>query len=503
MSSLLHNRWFILFTVILAFTPIVLDMTILHIAVPSLTAALHASGTEVLWILDIYPLIMAGLLIPMGTLGDRIGHRHILLTGLLVFSVASTLAAFSITASMLILSRGLLAVGAAMILPGVLAIIRNTFEDPKERALALGIWSTIGSAGAAIGPLTGGFLLEHFWWGSVFLINLPVMLFVFPLAYFGIPQTRGAQAGSWRISHALLLLVGLIAAVYTIKAGARPETSWTFIVLGLTGSFTLLAWFGRLQWTSDNPLLDLSLFLKPAITVGILMAFVVCGSLAGFELLLAQELQYVYGRSPLQAGMFMLPLILASGIAGPVAGKLFGIFGLRPIATIGLAVSSGMLFAIAHSHIGGNPWVIGTLLFILGFALGSSLLASSIAIMSSVTGDKAGAAGSLEGVGYELGAGMGITFFGVLVNTIYRANFATAEITGDHLEKASSSIGEAIDLAHRLGGTAEGSIISAAQSAFSSAHSVVLMVAASLVAVLTVIVFITLRGMKTDTTANH
>src|SRR5690606_31937369 len=175
-----RNRWLVLLAVMLAFLPVVIDMTILHIAVPSLTLALGATGTEILWIIDIYPLVMAGLLVPMGTLADRVGHRRMLLTGLGVFLVASVAAAFSPSAIALIGARVLLAVGAAMIMPNILAIIRQTFEDEKERAVALGLWGTIGAAGSAIGPLAGGFLLEHFWWGSVFLINVPVMLVVWP-----------------------------------------------------------------------------------------------------------------------------------------------------------------------------------------------------------------------------------------------------------------------------------------------------------------------------------
>ena len=178
------KRWLVLLAVVLAFTPVVLDMTILHVAVPRLTQALSATNNEVLWIIDIYPLLMAGLLVPMGTLADRIGHRRMLIIGLVVFGVASGLAAFAFTPALLIAARVLLAVGGAMIMPCVLGIIRRTFEDEAERAMALGLWGMVGAAGAAVGPLVGGALLEHFWWGSVFLINVPVMLVVAPACFF-------------------------------------------------------------------------------------------------------------------------------------------------------------------------------------------------------------------------------------------------------------------------------------------------------------------------------
>ncbi len=213
------QRWLVLAAVMLAFLPVVIDMTILHIAVPSLTLALSASGTQVLWIIDIYPLLMAGLLVPMGTLADRTGHRRLLLAGLAVFGLASLLAAFAPSPAMLIAARVLLALGGSMIMPCVLGIIRRTFEDERERAMALGLWGTVGAAGAAVGPLVGGALLEHFWWGAAFLINVPVMLVVFPAVFLLLPRSERTAAGRWPAGQALLLIAGMIAAVYGLKSG--------------------------------------------------------------------------------------------------------------------------------------------------------------------------------------------------------------------------------------------------------------------------------------------
>ena len=209
-------RWRVLIAVMVAWLPIAMDMTILHIAVPSLTLSLQATGTEILWIIDIYPLIMASLLVPMGTQGDRIGPRALLLVGLAIFLVASLAAAFSPTARFLIMSRALLAVGAAMIVPSVLAIIRITFDDWKERAMALGIWGTVSTVAAAMGPLAGGLLLEHFWWGSVFLINVPIILGILPLAAMLLPKPQVKMRGSWPIGQALTLAAGLMATVFAV-----------------------------------------------------------------------------------------------------------------------------------------------------------------------------------------------------------------------------------------------------------------------------------------------
>lgn len=197
-SRFLQRRWLILLAVMLAFLPVVIDMTILHIAVPSLTLALAASGNEVLWIIDIYPLLMAGLLVPMGSLADRVGDRRVLLAGLGIFGFASLLAALAPSTAILIGARVLLALGGSMIIPCVLGAIRRNFADEGERAMALGLWGMVGSAGAAVGPLIGGSLLEHFWWGSAFLINVPVMLIVAPAVFLLLPRSEATAAGSWK-----------------------------------------------------------------------------------------------------------------------------------------------------------------------------------------------------------------------------------------------------------------------------------------------------------------
>lgn len=496
-----RNRWLILLAVMLAFTPIVIDMTILHIAVPSLTMALDASGTEILWIIDIYPLLMAGLLVPMGTLSDRVGHRRMLLWGLLVFLVASIAAAFAPNAAMLIGARALLALGASMVAPNVLAIIRRTFEDPRERGIALGLWGTIGAAGSALGPLTGGLLLEHFWWGSVFLINVPVMLIVWPLAYAVLPRSRPSGAGSWSIGQALLLIAGLIASVYGIKSGFKPDQARHVTALSLGAGIVLLALFVRQQLRAATPMLDLSLFSRPAIVVGTLMALVVTGALAGAELTVAQELQFVVGRTPLEAGLFMMPLVIASAIGGPLAGYAVGLFGLRWVATLSLLAAAAGLAGLGFSDFHNPGFGVVALMAVLGLSLSIGLTASSIAIMSSAPADKAGAAGALEGTGYEMGAGLGITFFGVLLATSYSAALRLPEaLAGTLPASAGHSIGETMLAARDLG--PDGApLMEAARLAFTSAHSTVLLSAAGLVAAMAFAVMLALRHYRDPSAA--
>ena len=491
------KRWLILVAVMLAFTPIVIDMTILHIAVPSLTQALGATSTEILWIIDIYPLLMAGLLVPMGTLADRVGNRRILLTGLSVFGVASTLAAFAPTPALLIGARVLLALGGAMIMPCVLGIIRRTFEDERERAMALGLWGTVGAAGAAVGPLIGGALLEHFWWGSVFLINVPVMAVVIPVAFLLLPRVEETTPGRWAIGQALVLIAGIISVVYAIKAGVGATQSLPVALLVLLVGLALLTLFARQQLRSTEPMLDLSLFGRPVLLAGLIMAVVAIGALAGVELTLAMELQYVLDKSPLQAGIFMIPIMAAAAVGGPLAGYLSNRFGLRWVASLSLLVSAGALGFVAFADLHEPGVSVPAVLAVLGLALSIGLTASSIAIMGAVEASKGGAAGALEATAYELGTGLGITFFGVFMSSVYGHTIGLPrELAAPLAERAVRSIGDSYLVAAELPAEQASALIEAAKAAFSSTHSVLLSTSAVVIGVLGLVVFRLFKGYR-------
>ncbi|AVO54493.1 MFS transporter [Ectopseudomonas mendocina] len=497
MFAVIPRRWLILLAVMLAFLPVVIDMTILHIAVPSLTLALGASATEVLWIIDIYPLLMAGLLVPMGTLADRIGNRRVLLTGLVVFGIASLLAAFAPNPALLIAARVLLALGGSMIMPCVLGIIRRTFEDEDERAMALGLWGMVGAAGAALGPLIGGALLEHFWWGSAFLINVPIMLVVAPLVFLLLPRTEATTPGTWALGQALLLIAGMLALVYGIKAAVGATQPLGVALLMALLGFALLSFFVRLQLRSATPMLDLSLFSRPAILAGIIMAVVAIGALAGVELTLAQELQYVLGKTPLQAGIFMIPIMAAAAVGGPVAGYLSNLCGLRLLSSASLGLSAMALAFLALADFHEPGFGVPAMLALLGLTLSIGLTASSIAIMGSVEASKGGAAGSLEATAYELGTGLGITFFGVFMSSVFRHSIVLdAELAAPLAERAARSIGDSYLVAKGLAEPQASALIDAAKAAFSATHSTLLLTSAAMVGVLAVVVFFMLSGYR-------
>jgi len=493
----MFRQWLTLVIIVLVYIPVAIDATVLHVAAPTLSAVLNASGNELLWIMDIYSLVMAGMVLPMGALGDKIGFKRLLLIGSGLFGAASLLAAFAASASWLIATRALLAVGAAMIVPATLAGIRNTFSQAQQRNTALGVWAAIGSGGAAFGPLIGGMLLEHFYWGSVFLINVPIVITVMALTARFVPRQQGRADQPLHLNQALSLIVAILLLVWSAKTAMKGTLPLWIVASTLLVGATLLTGFVRIQLAASTPMIDMRLFTHRVILSGVLMAITAMVTLVGFELLMAQELQFVHGFTPFAAGVFMLPVMLASGFSGPIAGVLVSKLGLRRVAAGGMALSAVSFLGLSATNFATQPWQAGALMALLGFSAASALLASTAAIMAAAPKEKAAAAGAIEAMSYELGAGLGIAVFGLILSRSFSASIQLPQgLSREAAAQASSSIGEAFRLAQEAPPAVAEGIIAAAKTAFTGSHSVALSTAGALLMLLAVGIWFSLARVE-------
>lgn len=475
-----NNRWLILAMISSALFLIIIDMTVLYTALPRLTLALDASASQKLWIVNAYPLVVAGLLPGAGMLSDRIGHKRLFIAGLPVFAVASLCAAFSPSAEWLIAARIFLAVGAAMMMPATLSIVRHVFTDERERALAIGIWAAVASGGAAIGPVVGGVLLEYFWWGSVFLINVPVVLAVLPFAWRLIPHCGGENKSPYDIIGSVQIMAGLVGCIYALKELSKAAPSFTALAIAAAIGVVSLWLFVRRQRRARYPMIDFSLFQNRLFAGGVGVALVSMIALVGVELVLTQRLQLVLELTPLQAALFILPIPLASALAGPLTGLLLPRFGERSMILGGFILTGLGIAGLALLY--QSSLVLQLIcLFIAGFGLGGVITAASTAIMLNAPEEKSGMAASIEDVSYELGGVLGITLLGGLMTAIYSHSLALPDSLPVS-DIAYDSIDEALRLAANLAADQAEQLKQLARLAFDRAFIIVLIAAATLMA---------------------
>lgn len=411
------RRWVVLAILCLAVLLVAIDATVLNLAIPAITTDLDASGTQVLWILDTYSLVLAGLLVSAGALSDRLGRKRVLLAGCAIFGVASALAAFAPSAEWLIAARVLMGVGGATIMPSTLAIIRSIFTVARERTLAIGLWSAMAAGGAAVGPIVGGVLLERFWWGSVFLINLPVLGVLLIVGARLLPELRNAVHGRWDWAAALASMVGLVALVLAIKHLAKDGFTWT-VAASATVAVSALLWFIRRQLRSKAPLVDVRLFRRRAFSGAVLGNLISLLALSGLLLFLSQHLQLVDGLSPLAAGLRLLPLTLGALVGAPLAARLVRRAGVAAAVAGGLALCAGGMIAFAWTL--DQPFAaLAAALVAVGAGVGVALTATSDAIVSAAPPAQAGSASAISETAYELGTGLGIAILGSVLSALY------------------------------------------------------------------------------------
>ena len=452
------HRWLLLMMVGLGLLLVTVDITILLTALPVLTHELHASAAEGLWIVNAYPLFSTGLLLGAGTLGDRIGHRRMYLVGLVIFGLASLMAAYAGSVAVLVLARVLQAVGASAMLPATLALIRVGFSDERERALAISVWACLSLVGAILGPLLGGWLLGHFHWGALFLVNVPIIAVAWLGTWFVAPEQRNPNADPWDLPSSVLALLTLSSLVLAIKTATHPPIDLGLLGAALaTGLVAGLA-FVRRQHRLTHPLLDFSLFRNPAFAAGVLGAVSVTFTTGGVLLGVSQRFQWVAGYTPLQSGLLASVLFVGTLPSSILGGLWLHRIGLRRLIAGGLAVGAlGMLVAAqalpwhpsglpaAHEGLG---WLV-TGLLLAGLGLGATISVASTAIVESAPPHRAGMASSVEEVAYEFGALLSIALLGSLLTGLYTV---FVQLPPGVDAAAARSISAALDIVAASGG---------------------------------------------------
>ncbi len=462
------RRWLILAVLCLSLFVIVMDNTIVNVALPSLVRELGATTSQLQWIVDSYTLVFAGLLLSFGALGDRFGRKGALTTGMAIFGIASLAAALSDSAGQLIGARAVMGVGAALIMPATLSILTNVFTVPKERAVAIGLWSAIAGVAVALGPVTGGFLLDHYSWGSVFMINIPIVIVAIVAGWALVPTSRDPAAPRVDVVGALLSIVGLVGLVYTIIE--VPQHGWSSpqTIAGFAGSLAVLAIFVAYELRHDEPMLDVRFFSNARFTAASISVTLVSFALFGFIFLSTQYLQFVLGYSPLSAGVHTIPFALAVMVMAPRSAKLVERFGTKRVVATGMLLFAVGLLVASTSTVTSGYGIVLVAIVLMGSGMGLTIAPATESIMGSLPKEKAGVGSAVNDTTRELGGALGVAVIGSILSSVYSAHLtdaAAGRLPAPALDAATSSVGAALAVAQRIGPAAE-PIVTAARQAF-------------------------------------
>ncbi|MCL3817193.1 MFS transporter [Aeromicrobium wangtongii] len=462
------------------------DNTVLTFALPAMSIDLRPTGTQLLWIVDIYAIMLAGLLIAMGSIGDRFGRRRLLVIGSIGFGVASLLAAFSGSPEMLIVARVLQGVFGAMLMPSTLSLIRNVFHDARDRRIAIATWAAMFSGGAALGPVLGGWLLGHFWWGSVYFINAPIILAFVPLALLLLPESRDPAPGPLDLPSIGLSLSTMLPLVFAIKNLAEhglTDLTLTAFSVGMISAWALVR---RLR-TAPSPMIDLSLFGNRVFSGAILANLLSFMGFTGFLFLGSQLLQLVLGLSAMDAALVLLPGLAATVVAGFVAVRLLRVASARVLVTASFAASA---VGYALTAMTGTPTVItvAVAFAVMGIGIGMAETLTNDLMLSSVPPSKAGAASAISETAYEIGAVLGTAVLGTILTSIYRSHLTYPAIVqwGDR-NGSFETLGGTVEVAKFYPNEVGTSLLDSARGAFdlgvqyTSAAAIVIALLAALV----------------------
>ena len=486
------RQWASLVVLMLPVLLVSVNNTALSFALPAISQGLHPTASQLLWIVDVYPLILAALLIPMGSLGDRMGRRKMLMIGSTGFGLVSLFAAFAPTAEWLLAARVGIAVFGSMLLPATLSLLRSVFRDDRQRTLAIAIWTAGFSAGAALGPIAGGFLLNHFWWGSVFLLAVPVLLAFLVAAPLILPESKDPNPGPVDPLSIVLAVLTMAPVVYGIKSLATGGSVLHGVLFIAVGALCGLL-FARQQVAKDYPMLDLRFFRSPRFSGGLSVNMMSNVALFGFLFFFTQYLQLVNGTDPMTSGLLMVPGLVLSILAGLGAERIARLVGIRTAVVLGLLLVAAGFFVVAFTDQMASSAPILVAFTVMSAGTGLATTLSTDLVVSSVPEAKAGAASAVSETGYEVGAVLGTAVLGGLTTAFYQAHLELpAAVSADSAQIAHETLGGALDVAAE---SPAGSVIAdAAVAAFSSGMQWTALIGGVLMAVVALVLARVLRA---------
>jgi MFS transporter, DHA2 family, multidrug resistance protein len=477
----------------------VMDLTVLHLAVPKISEALQPTSAQLLWIIDIYGFFVAGALITMGTLGDRVGSRRLLMVGAAAFGITSIGAAFSWTPEMLIVSRAALGISGATLAPATLALIFHMFQDPRERSIAVGVWIGAFSAGSAVGPILGGITLQFFWWGSVFLLAIPVVLLLLFLGPRVLPEYRDENAGRLDPISAVMAVSAVLLVIFALTQIAEDGVSAVPMVALVTGLVVGALWVWR-QTRLKDPMIDVGLFRLPQFNAALVVNFLAIFVAVGYFLFVAQYLQLVAGLSPLAAGLLSLPSAIAFIVGSQAAPRIVGRVGTARLIGGGLALGSVGLFLL--TQVGTTDvWLLVLASVVISLGLAPVFGLTTELIVGSAPPERSGAASGISETSAELGGALGLALLGSIGVAIYRSGVSASMPTGIPDRSASAavdSLGGAVSVASSLPAPAATALLDAARVSFVSGMHVAAAIACVAGVGLAAFAYLTLRDREVE-----
>ena len=496
------RRWWTLGVLCFSLLIIGMDNTILNVALPTIQRELGATGSQLQWIVDAYTIVYASILLTTGALGDRFGRKGALSVGLVVFGLGSVSSAFATSAGALIAFRAVAGIGGALIMPATLSILTNVFPA-NERSRAIGIWAGVSGIGIVAGPLAGGWLLEHFWWGSVFLINVPIVLIALAAGRVLVPTSRDPKAPRLDLIGTLLATTGLGALLYGIieapAMGWGATTVLAAFALGLIGLVGFVAWEAH----TDHPMLEISFFRNPRFSAANIAVTLVFFAMFGSLYFLTQYLQYVLGYSAMTAGAALIPLALMMMVAAPNSARLTARFGTKLVVASGLAIVAGALALLSQAQVSSSYEFIAVVLGLLGLGMSIAMAPATESIMGSLPKEKAGIGSAMNDTTRQVGGALGVAVLGSITAASYHASIdgssVVAALPAQAQAAAHDSIGGAVAVAHQLPVGGAQLIADASQSFVHAMNSTVLIGAAiALAGALVALLFLPARASEAE-----